>query len=421
MATIFIWKDNYVLPGVAHTFKVHSWSHQVIGHSSLHITDDWKPMLEKSSDGRPVWTDDSEAYVSYFKGGRQSHRKKKSKGYASKSLYYDICYEKYVPDNIIRLNIDEKNHKKMIKAWEKFKNKKSQEKLFKEKQKIAAKKGKKVELKDVTAYGPSYHMVAKNCSHAVARVLNEAIWFGQVANLFEKSFFSWPRGIAYKVRYTTAGFWGKTKTMKWDEFLMELHSKGAIKEKTLNTMKQLKKRQSNFGDSTDKSRFVYNEKKEPKDTGKNNYQFIIDEAEHMQIEHASIKARDLKVHLHDHTKTEVEKVDNEEFELSDDEPFYDDEPVLPPPLLFGEKEKHNQEQVIIIEEKERPIDENEKKKSTDKKEQEKVITTEEKKRPIFRSKCPECDTLHTQRHGNSCKEGCCHNDNPHNPVRTIAI
>ena len=347
MSTIFLWLDNQapavLKNGPPQLLKLWektypNYKRAVIGHAAMHITDEPKPMLKKRTDGGASWNNDSEAYVSWFPAGGQSHTARKKaeagnthykRGVATHSLFRDLAYEKYAPDTIIRIKTGPNQQARMLKAWEKFKNKKPK--------RSRSKGNNPVDNKQ--AFGPSYRFYRKNCSDAVAQVLNAMHpFFGSViANFFDKRIIIHrPRSIGFKIKM---GYLWNNKQMKWDDYLLETFypddhmQRYVMCGEAYESLKKFRRRQNNDGTSWARSRFVYEEGYLTQDTGNNTYQYIIDECDNIGLEFPRLKARDLKIGLKspaDEMKDLIPPDVKPGDEIEDEQATDDDDLMVPP-------------------------------------------------------------------------------------------
>ncbi|WP_444888827.1 hypothetical protein [Microbulbifer sp. JMSA008] len=185
MATVFIWNNNLVSSKVGR-------GHEVIGHASLNIVDEWVN----------YGVNNDTFYVSWWpaQGGG---------GLAGDSFLEDIRDEEgYAPDHVIRIPKNKLDTLSMLAKWQEIRNKP----------------------------GASYKFVKKNCSTIASRVLKA----GSNKGGSSRHKPVWTPLCVKRLAYAMGGV-----DMNWVEFVMEL--KGSISAESLEQLKTVKRRSSRHG------------------------------------------------------------------------------------------------------------------------------------------------------------------------------
>ena len=97
MATVFVWNNNQITTKVAAKLHHMATAKEIIGHASMHITDDFAPFADEET-GLGF----DENHVSWLPAG-DTDRDKKVEAELGPNLLADLMFEECAPDHVIRI------------------------------------------------------------------------------------------------------------------------------------------------------------------------------------------------------------------------------------------------------------------------------------------------------------------------------
>ena len=231
MATVFIWNNNLVTTKIASRVGYKPAAKDVIGHASMHITDRFRPLVDRHAE---FAIDPS--HVSWLPGEGEDENGK-DEGEFGPNILWDLLFEEYAPDHVIRIPSPPATIL----------------------QRMQTERDRHEGLKDGRAQ--HYDFKRKNCSRVLSRVLRSGwnihgghLRYGQMVPGL------WTPLMVKRLALDLKGGPSLSEPaypMAWNDFVSELVAMRAVKPSTAALLCLFQRRADNRGSSEAAPRFRF--------------------------------------------------------------------------------------------------------------------------------------------------------------------